>query len=127
MDDVITRGQGLSEGDLEVHGARFECEMLIAECGRSSDFIDGYDDKREIEVIGRTVGNLDRTINAVPVNLRRAKPVEHQACRDYRLNLFTDSIRRTGGVFNGHGVGESSGFWRPAYQKAVRCKRNSVR
>src|SRR5712664_2163433 len=98
MDDVLPIGQSLSEGNLEVRGAGFEREVLITECGGPSDFIDGYDDEREIEVVGRAVGNLNRTINTVAADLRRAKPFQHQACRDYRLKLLDHAVGRTGGV-----------------------------
>ncbi len=65
MDNVSAAGQGLSKGNLEIRSACFEREVLITEGGRPADFIDGYDDEREIEVVIRAVGDLNRTINAV--------------------------------------------------------------
>src|SRR6266446_532284 len=127
MDNVSAVGQGLSKGNLEIRGACFEREVLITEGGRPADFIDGYYDEREIEVVIRAVGDLNRTINAIAANLRSAKPFEHQASRDHGLKLFADSVSRTGGVFNSHGVGEFSKRRRTAYQDSLGSKGNPFR
>src|SRR5258708_6551870 len=127
MDDVLPGWKGLSEWNLEIRCPCLEGEVLITECSRPSNFIDSHDDEREIEVVGRAIGKLNRPINAIAVNLRRAKPFEHQACRDHRLNFFADSIRRTGRVLNGHGIDESPSFCGTSGQKAVGRKRDSFR
>src|SRR5713101_3036358 len=127
MDNVSAVRQGLPKGNLEVCGACFEREVLITEGSRPADFIDGYDDEREIEGVIRAVGDLNRTINAVAANLRRAEPFEHQASRDDGLKLFADAVSRTGGVFNGHRVGKFPEGRGTAYQNSFGSKRNPFR
>src|SRR5258708_28331107 len=127
MDDVLPGRKGLSKGNLEIRCPGLEGEVLITECGRPSDFIDSYDNEREIEVVGGAIGKLNRPINTIAVNLRRAKPFEYQTRRDHCLNLFADSVRRTGGVLNGHGIDESPSFCGTTDQEPVGRKRDSFR
>src|SRR5580765_7232811 len=116
MHNVRTAGQGFSKGNLEIRGARSKREVLVPEGRCPADFVDGYDDERKIEVVSRAIGNLNCAINTVAVNLRRAKPFQHQASRHHGLKLFADTVSRTGGVLNGHGVREFSKRRRTAYQ-----------
>src|SRR5882672_10302853 len=127
MDDVIPVRQRLPKRNLKVFSARLEREVLISERGSSPVLSNGDDNKRQIEIVLGTVGQLHHPIHAVAAHHRRPQPFEYQACRYYRLKFLVDSVSRMGGVFNGDGIGESSTFGGTAYQNPLGCKRNSFR
>jgi hypothetical protein len=85
-----------SKGDLRARILGRQCEVLIAQCGRSADGIDSNYDDGEVKRVSGLICDDSRTRDSVALCFRRLFPVNRQPCnyndREVALYLLVRDV-----------------------------------
>ena len=94
VDHISPVGQCVAERDRKICGSRFQWETLVADSRGAPILSDRDDYYGEVKFVFGAIGNLNRTVNSVVVDLGCIEPFEDQRADNRRLKAFLYRMRR---------------------------------